>query len=442
MASKVALYLSLVAGAAAANVSGGAQRFRRVVRVSDGDSSVYEPPRGASVPSAVAAPQPRVGSTLQRSNDSEPRCFSYASSLHTEDICMEDHYHPRCPGQFVDQAHWSCLRLVSWLRQQEGGEVTGFLTWWTSKNCLVHKTRCEVTHAKYGHQYEEDIFDFHHACENIMKVSYHYSYLLPQTGRDADDNTRSIKQTASVQLHNGSFGTIFQMHDSIGSSRQLVRQKDLQILVYEKNNRGHLVVGDQRVDTRVDSSINFVDRYNPRGLWAHFIFRVKYRNRQNKLVTEMQNPLPFHVSPSFSLSSDCPDQSVMGRLVADDSESSPSISTTAAIAIALAVFVALFFGTWAIRQTIMRARAENTRAAAEANEKRLERELEAAKQERTQRVGAPIPVENMAVVNPEAFTGGPDQVVRGIVVSAGSGPREELPEAPDCPAPAPRDTEA
>eukprot|EP00756_Hemistasia_phaeocysticola_P004157 Hpha_TRINITY_DN12660_c1_g1::TRINITY_DN12660_c1_g1_i1::g.49714::m.49714 len=422
--SRMALFfLSLLCGLAA-----GSDRFSRVVESTAAvgpDGRAYEPPRAAELFSGVKAGRRAVPSQGSTGQSSEPLCFT-SPATGDEQICKQDHYNPSCPAQFVNQAHWNCWRLVRWLKELEGMDVNGTLTWWTSNECLVHKTRCEVLHTKHGAQYEEDVYNFHEACENTVTVSYHYSYQL--------DDGQKQQTTASVKLHDGSFGTVYQAFDDINGSKHLIRQEDVQILMYEKNSRGHFVVGDTRVDTRVDSSIG-TGMVSPEGLWAQFVFKVQIMStRTNKLVNQKYQPRAFHVSPTFSLSNDCPDESLLGSQAARrDYSSDGGISAAAAIAIALAAFTALFFGIWAIRQTIMRARAENTRAAAEANEKRLQRELELAKRDEAQRRAAgPMPVEQMQVVTADNFTGGSQQVVQGVVITRGVEPAPQDPcqEAP------------
>ncbi|KAJ9454427.1 hypothetical protein DIPPA_21502 [Diplonema papillatum] len=230
------------------------------------------------------------GNTATNTRAAKPlatsRCVDYKGE--TDALCAQTINYPTCPMTF-EAAWYRCLMLGSYLYHLERVETTAALTWYTSADCTVYRTFCEVNHETHLDQYEDETYDYTNVCDGTVSIQYSYSNQL-----NFGANKSSAISVGNFRLPLGQQESVYAFYNG----GKLIREELLTVAAFERDVDGYVVLSTGGVD------LHRSRRRSPEGLWSQFDFVVNTFETDVK-TSEVLSPFHYHISPLPALST-CP----------------------------------------------------------------------------------------------------------------------------------------
>eukprot|EP01065_Artemidia_motanka_P007503 TRINITY_DN13739_c0_g1_i1.p1 TRINITY_DN13739_c0_g1~~TRINITY_DN13739_c0_g1_i1.p1 ORF type:complete len:766 (+),score=194.98 TRINITY_DN13739_c0_g1_i1:97-2394(+) len=161
------------------------------------------------------------------SDPSLPHCFE----TNGRKMCIQDAgTSAHCPLSFRGAATSACKHYVQELRGQ-GLRVGLRLAWWTSEDCLVHRTHCQIDEPYEIDRFQEYTWDFSGACDDEVHIGYFIRDVL-------SDGTIRDQHSPRVTLQPKEYHKVFSVPAAVRSS--VSYEEEWMFVLYDRDELGEV----------------------------------------------------------------------------------------------------------------------------------------------------------------------------------------------------------
>ena len=206
-----------------------------------------------------------MGSNHIHSKDITSQCVVHDGTR----LCKQDVEEPTCPIQFYRTAYLKCARKVASVTAGADNDVAAKLrqVWYTDERCLIHRTVCIITHPEAQTQYSDEVFDFTPMCKERVVFEYRYQHGDVDS---ANVTTTDIQNSAT----NMKYGTEYLVM-RVNLRGQPQSDIFLELIVYERDAEGRIVVAPEVMDRDTDRSHLKHVQGDMTGVYAHLKMRMQ-----------------------------------------------------------------------------------------------------------------------------------------------------------------------